>query len=314
MEEVFYDGQIFKQALKSAEVQLEKRIDELNALNVFPVPDGDTGINMYLTMQAAATSVEDMMTTSVAEVTAKAARGALLGARGNSGVILSQILRGMAKALEMKEHFTSFDFAQALRHASDTAYRSLTKPVEGTIITVIREAAEAARKQAARGASLKQTLSAVTTQARNTVNKTPDLLPQLKEAGVVDAGGKGLFYVFLGMKQFFSREISQFEERRTITHKAGVDSEYQYGFDLQFLIEGEQLPLGEIRNKIIGMGDSVLVVGDKKVIRVHIHTKEPQAVLDYCATQGSLKDIVTEDMDKQAARFHNASPVEIKHP
>ena len=112
----------------------------------------------------------------------------------------------------MKEHFTSFDFAQALRHASDTAYRSITKPAEGTILTVIREAAEAARKQAARGASLKQTMSAVTTQARNTVNKTPDLLPQLKEAGVVDAGGKGLFYVFLGMKQYFSRETTQFEE------------------------------------------------------------------------------------------------------
>jgi dihydroxyacetone kinase-like predicted kinase len=156
-------------------------------------------------------------------------------------------------------------------------------------------------------------MSAVTIQARNTVNKTPDLLPQLKEAGVVDAGGKGLFYVFLGMKQFFSREITQFEERHTITHKAEIYSEHQYGFDLQFLIEGEQLHLDEIRNKIIGMGDSVLVVGDEKVIRVHVHTREPQAVLDYCATRGTLKDIVEEDMDKQAARFLNASLAEVTH-
>jgi DAK2 domain fusion protein YloV len=269
---------------------------------------------MYLTIKAAATSIENVTTTSVAEVTAKAARGALLGARGNSGVILSQILRGMAKALEMKEHFTSFDFAQALRHASDTAYRSITKPAEGTILTVIREAAEAARKQAARGANLKQTINAVAIQAQKTVKKTPEMLPQLKEAGVVDAGGKGLFYVFLGMKQFFYREITRFEERRTIAQKTEMHSEHEYGFDLQFLIEGKQLPLDGIRNKIIGMGDSVLVVGDEKVIRVHVHTKKPQGVLDYCAAQGTLKDIVKEDMDEQAARFLNTGNIKIKLP
>jgi len=313
VEEKLYDGQLFKQALKSAEVQLEKRIDELNELNVFPVPDGDTGINMYLTMQAAAKSVEDLTTTSVAEVTAKAARGALLGARGNSGVLLSQMLRGMAKALEMKERFTSFDFAQALRHASDTAYRSIGKPVEGTILTVIREAADAAHKQAKRGASLKQTLVAVATQAKNTVKQTPELLPQLKEAGVVDAGGKGLFYVFLGMKQFFSHTTAKLEKPRGATRKDTTKTVSQrYGFDLQFLIEGQKLPLSEIREKINGMGNSVLVVGDENIIRVHIHTREPCKILNYCANKGRLKDVTQEDMDKQVARRRRQNKSRIK--
>ncbi len=231
----------------------------------------------------------------------------MLGARGNSGVILSQILRGMAKTLEMKEHFTSFDFAQALRNASDTAYRSIAKPAEGTILTVIREAAEAAHKQAERGASLKQTLTAVASQARHTVEKTPELLPQLKEAGVVDAGGKGLYYFFLGMKQFFSRKVTRFEEHRSTAHKAVTNAApHRYGFDLQFLIEGEQLPVDEIRGKILPMGDSVLVVGDEQLIRVHIHTKETQSVLDFCATKGKLKDITQEDLDEQAAKFLSA--------
>lgn len=303
MEEVLYDGRIFRQALKSAETQLEKRIDELNALNVFPVPDGDTGINMYLTVKAASSGAEDTAAVSISEVSAKAARGALLGARGNSGVILSQMLRGMAKTLEMKDYFTSIDFAKAMRNASDTAYRSITKPVEGTILTVMREAAEAAHKQASRGANLKQTLVAAVTEARNSVKKTPELLPQLKEAGVVDAGGKGLYYFFLGMKQFFSGKVAHSKISHAVTRSNPVNSERKYGFDLQFLIEGNGLPLDTIREKLIKMGESVLVVGDGQLSRVHIHTKDTQAVLDYCAGQGSLKDIVQEDMDEQAVSF-----------
>ncbi|MBN1367027.1 MAG: DAK2 domain-containing protein [Dehalococcoidales bacterium] len=303
MEEILYDGQLYKQALKLAEFQLEKRIDELNALNVFPVPDGDTGINMYLTIKAAAADVEDSTATSISEVSAKAARAALLGARGNSGVILSQILHGMAKTMEMKEHFTSIDFAQALRSASDMAYRSITKPVEGTILTVIREAADIAHKQAERGASLKQTIGAVTSQARDTVKKTPELLSQLKEAGVVDAGGKGLYYFFLGMKQYFSGKNSNSITRKKTAKVKAIQIERKYGFDLQFLIEGKKLPLMKLRKTLLGMGESVLVVGDEQLIRVHIHTKDTQSVLDYCNKQGLLRDVTQEDLDEQATRF-----------
>ncbi|MBI4285059.1 MAG: DAK2 domain-containing protein [Chloroflexi bacterium] len=307
MEDNKYDGQLLKQALQTAERFLEKRIDELNALNVFPVPDGDTGINMYLTMQAATAAVENVTTSSAAEVSAKVARGALLGARGNSGVILSQILRGIAKGMEMKDRFSSRDFAQALHHASDIAYRSVTGPVEGTIITVIREAADAATRQAERGANLRQTMTAVVTQARQTVERTPELLPRLKEAGVVDAGGKGLCYVFQGMKSFICRKAPQpGEPGRAASQAKLAFPSTGYGFDIQFLVEGDNLPLDEMRAAISGMGDSVLVVGDEHLARVHVHSQQPQAILDYAATRGSLKDVALENMDEQAAKFRAA--------
>lgn len=301
-----YDGHTLKKALKSAERILERQIDEINALNVFPVPDGDTGINMFLTMQAATAAIENVFTDSAAEISAKAARGALIGARGNSGVILSQILRGIAKGMEMKERFTSFDFAQALRCASDTAYKAIAQPVEGTILTVIREASEAAMKQVERGANLKQTMSAITTQARRTVKKTPELLPQLQEAGVVDAGGKGLLYVFQGMKNATAKEGAETKTVKHHTGKARVSrSTGKYGFDLQFLIEGSDLPLEEMREHINGMGEAVLVVGDENMVRVHIHTHKTQAVIDYCSTRGTLKDITVEDLDEQVKRFNS---------
>ena len=304
MAEIEYDGQTLKQSLKTAEEFLEKRIEEINALNVFPIPDGDTGINMYLTLQSATEAVKDLSTTSAAEISAKAARGALLGARGNSGVILSQILRGIAKGLEMKERFSAFDFAHALSCASDNAYKAVGQPVEGTILTVIREAAEVAVQRAERGANLKQTVTAIASQARSTVIRTPELLPILKEAGVVDAGGKGLMYFFLGMKSFISRKMDGMEKSKVVSRKASLAPKPgEYGFDLQFLVEGDNLCIEEIREKISDMGESVLVVGDEYLIRVHIHTQQPQAVLDYCSTRGHLQDVNMENMDGQVEKF-----------
>jgi DAK2 domain fusion protein YloV len=306
VEETLYDGQTLKQALKSAEAILEKRIDEVNALNVFPVPDGDTGINMYLTLQSANDAVKDLSSTSVAEISSKAAMGALLGARGNSGVIFSQIMRGLAKGMEKKEEFSAFDFAQALHNASDTAYKSIAEPVEGTILTVIREASEMAMQQARRGADLKQTMTAVTSQAKDTVTRTPEMLPALKDAGVVDAGGKGLFYFFLGMKEFVARKVSQVEGCPGSFSKPGLAApELTYGFDLQFLIEGRNLPLEEIRKKVSSMGESVLVVGDEKLIRVHVHTLQSEAIMDFCSSKGCLKDIINDNMDTQVKTFRN---------
>lgn len=318
MAEKKHDGQTLKQALKSAEILLEKRIEELNTLNVFPVPDGDTGINMYLTLQAATAAVENLSTTSAAEISAKTARGALIGARGNSGVILSQILRGIAMGMEKKERFSTIDFAQAFRHASDTAYKAIAKPVEGTILTVIREASEVAMQQVERGANLKQTMAAIVSQARKTVRRTPELLPQLKEAGVVDAGGKGLLYIFLGMRNVTSRQMTQLEEHKAVKHKAKLSTmQGSYGFDLQFLVEGDNLLLEEIQEKISSMGESVLVVGDEHLARVHVHTNQPQAILDYSRTKGQLKDVELEHMDEQVRRFKalsNVRPKRIKGP
>jgi DAK2 domain fusion protein YloV len=302
-----YDGKILKQYLKSAEAYLEKQIDELNALNVFPVPDGDTGINMFLTLQAATTAVDNLHTSSASEITAKAARGALIGARGNSGVILSQILRGIAKGMEMKERFSAFDFAEAIHCASETAYKAIAKPVEGTILTVIREASVAAMHQAKRGANLRQTIAAMASNAYETVKQTPDLLPVLKEAGVVDAGGKGLWYVFLAMNDVNSQE--------TAGHKAaggaGQSVEAGYGFALQFLIAGDDMPVDEIRKKLNDMGTSLQIVGDEQLLRVLVHTHDTQAILDYAATHGTLKDINIEQQDEQVKRFKASSTLKL---
>ncbi len=307
MEEKLYDGQTLKQALKSAESLLEKRIDEINALNVFPVPDGDTGINMYLTLQSANESIKDLSTASAAEISSAAAMGALMGARGNSGVIFSQIMRGLAKGLENKERFSAVDFAMALQQASNAAYQSMQEPVEGTILTVIRESAEKAMQQAGEGADLKKTIAAATSQARDTVTRTPELLKVLKDAGVVDAGGKGLFYVLQGMKFFITRKMSPVKDTRAAhCQDSPTGGNCVYGFDLQFLVEGNDLPVAEMREKINTMGESVLVVGDETLVRVHIHTRNSQAVMDYCAAQGRLKDIINDNMDEQVKKFRSA--------
>jgi uncharacterized protein len=307
MQDVLYDGQDLKQAYKSAELVLEKRIEEVNALNVFPVPDGDTGINMFLTFQSANEALKDCSSTSVSEISAKAAMGALMGARGNSGVILSQILRGISEGLESKDKYTAIDFALALQNASTAAYKSLAEPVEGTILTVIREAAERAMEQARQGGTMKQTMRAATSQARLSVIKTQEILPTLKEAGVVDAGGKGLFYVFQGMKNVVVNKMNPVKGYKAVRSKTQIAvQDSVYGYDLQFLIEGSNLPIKEIRAKVNSMGESVLVVGDKNLIRVHIHTQAPQKVMDYCRGKGTLKDIINDNMDPQVAKFKNA--------
>jgi uncharacterized protein len=307
VEEILYDGETLKQAFKAAEVLLEKRIEEVNSLNVFPVPDGDTGINMYLTLQSANEAIKDLPSHSAAEISGKAAMGALLGARGNSGVIFSQIMRGLSKGLENKDQFTAYDFAQALQRASDTAYKAIAEPVEGTILTVIREAADMAMEKAQKGANLQKTMSAVTSQAKETVIKTQEMLPSLKEAGVVDAGGKGLFYVFQGMKNFMVQKMNPVEGIKAVRGKTRIrTAESAYGYDLQFLVEGREMPIAEIRERIKSLGESVLVVGDENLIRVHVHTKAPQMIMDFCAKKGRLKDIINDNMDTQVENFKMA--------
>jgi dihydroxyacetone kinase-like predicted kinase len=227
-----------------------------------------------------------------------------MGASGNSGVILSQILRGIAKGLEMKTRFTCIHFAQALSTASEMAHRAVTNPVEGTIITVSREASEMAMRMAERGASMEQTMSAIVTQAKKTVQKTPDLLPPLKEAGVVDAGGKGLFYVFQGMNAYISKRVSRVKESKgSVAAPVSEIPTEGYGFDVQFLIQGESLSVADIRAKIETMGESVIVVGDEQLIRVHIHTPAPDDVLDYARSVGEITNIATQNMDKQVEDF-----------
>jgi hypothetical protein len=295
------DGQDLKRAFEAAKAQLEQHIDEVNALNIFPVPDGDTGINMFLTMRSAVEAVEKSQDTSAAAISASAARGALLGARGNSGVILSQILKGMARGIGERTSFSSVDLANALQVAREQAYRVLSNPVEGTILTVIREASEAASETAGRGTSFAHTMMSVVSRAKSAVERTPEMLPVLKEAGVVDAGAKGLYYVFRGMKDSICRKPAGRRVAKKSASKlpAATERERVYGFDVQFMVQGKNLPLEEIRSTVAASGECPIVVGDENLIRVHVHTLNPDGVLSYARGKGTLIDVIVEDMDLQ---------------
>lgn len=217
VQQVEIDGQDFKRVMEGAKSHIERHVDELNELNVFPVPDGDTGINMFMTMRSAVIAVEDSSEISVGEVSKMVARGALLGARGNSGVILSQILRGISKGIGDREKISPHDWARALKLGSDEAYRLVVDPVEGTILTVIREVSEAASRMTERKVGFTRVVVFLATQARKTVKKTPELLPVLKQAGVVDAGAKGLMYFFVGVREAVCRKASSSRSRPDVS-------------------------------------------------------------------------------------------------
>jgi len=291
--------------LESSTAWLEMHVDLINSLNVYPVPDGDTGTNMYLTMQAALREMSTIADNSISAVVHALAHGALMGARGNSGVILSQVWRGMAKQLDGKECLTASDWAFALREGAVTAYKGVMRPVEGTILTVAREAAEAAVLAAAERDDIKYVLERVVNQAGYALEQTPYLLPVLKEAGVVDAGGQGLYIILEGILRYLR---GQQPSLAPVT-RAGARLEHErapeskYGYDIQFLIDGQDLPLDEIRETVMGMGDSALVVGDANTIKVHVHAEEPGRIISYATSKGTLRDVVVENMQEQYQQF-----------
>jgi uncharacterized protein len=320
-----FDGQDLKKAMLAGAAWLEEHREAINALNVFPVPDGDTGSNMSATMQAAIKSIADSDDTSAGVIAAKLAHGALLGARGNSGVILSQTLRGIAQGLDKKQSFTAPDLANALQEASHLAYRAVIKPVEGTILTVVRETAEAAKASAQRGDDLVGLLQEMIIAARLSVARTPDLLPTLKQAGVVDAGGQGFCTILEGIWRYARGEATAPLEKmavpstdanvgqRTATPKKGrVTIEEEFGYEVVFLLRGERLDVERIRQKIIEMGGvSTVVAGDEKMLKVHTHTEWPGKILDYGVSLGSLLDINIENLQEQSLTY--AAESEIEH-
>ncbi len=299
------NGQEFKRLVEAGLAWLEQHSAAINALNVFPVPDGDTGTNMLLTLQSAYKEIAASPEESVADITQAAAYGALMGARGNSGVILSQIMRGFAHALEGCAAFDAERFVRALRTASETAYKGVIKPVEGTILTVIRESAEAAEEILGKAKDLRQVMDYVVRAAAASVAHTPMLLPVLREAGVVDAGGQGLYVILEGMSRLMHGETVRYngalQAEVSLLHAEAVPGEY--GYDVQFIIHGDDLDIDEVRRTISGMGDSVLVVGDSKAIKVHVHTPEPGTPLNYGTAVGTLSRIIVENMQEQYQEF-----------
>ncbi|MCS7284064.1 MAG: DAK2 domain-containing protein [Anaerolineae bacterium] len=307
------DGERFKQMVYAGLLWLRGHQEEVNALNVFPVPDGDTGTNMVLTMQSAWEEVADFRENNVGKVAHKVAHGALMGARGNSGVILSQIWRGLARYLDNREVLTATDWAAALEEGVRTAYKGVIRPVEGTILTVAREAAEEASRAAARGDDLPVVMERTVRRAWDALARTPDLLPVLAEAGVVDAGGQGFCFILEGMTRALRGEVAPEAVPVAATAAPAAPAfevsalpEEEYGYDVQFLIVGRGLDVAAIRRDIDAMGTSALVVGDENVVKVHVHVHDPGVPLSYAVKLGSLRDVVVEDMQAQYQEFVRA--------
>ena len=301
------DGQGFKRLVKAALVWLQHHQEAINVLNVYPVPDGDTGTNMVLTMRAAWAEIEDTPEHNVGQVAHHMAQGALMGARGNSGVILSQVWRGFARSLDGKKVYRAQDLAEACQEAAATAYRGVVKPVEGTILTVARAVADAATRAAAETDDLVPMLERMVFAAHEAVMLTPSLLPVLKEAGVVDAGGQGLFVILEGMLRYLrgepvAEDVQLAEGVDLISTELKLD-DVGYGYDVQFLVVGQSLDVDAIRQRITGMGECPLVVGDPAMVKVHVHVPDPGVPISYGASLGSLRDVVVEDMQAQYQDF-----------
>ena len=317
-----FDGQDLKKAMLAGAASLEEHREIINALNVFPVPDGDTGSNLYATVQAAFRDVIDCEDTSAGVISARLAHGALLGARGNSGVIFSQILRGLAQGLDKKQTFSALDLALALDEAQRLAYRAVIKPVEGTILTVVRETAEAAMASAKRGDDLVMLMQESIIAARQSVARTPDLLPTLKQAGVVDAGGQGFCTILEGVWHYVRGESGQVTTASLLASSANpaldsaikkgrVKIEEEFGYEVVFLLRGEKLDIEGIRQSIIDMGGvSTVVAGDEKMLKVHTHTESPGKILDYGVSLGSLLDINIENLQEQSLTYAAESEAE----
>ena len=309
------NGHVLNGMFNAATRWLERSAPSINALNVFPVPDGDTGINMLLTMRAAIEEASRNPNVSAALVAQAMAKGSLMGARGNSGVILSQIFRGLAHGLDNKRTFSAHDFADALVQSADFAYKGVTKPVEGTILTVIREVATAAQaKSSSNNIDMLSVMETVVEEAKASVARTPTLLPVLRQAGVVDAGGQGLYVVFEGALRYLRGEPEEAEPIDTapvanpIIPAPSPAEKVQYGYCTEFLLNGKALDPEAIREKLITLGESVLVVGDEAMIRVHLHTFDPGIALSYAAALGTLQQVKVENMDDQHQDFLAAKP------
>ncbi|HMA59269.1 MAG TPA: DAK2 domain-containing protein [Halanaerobiales bacterium] len=308
------NGEAFKNMCYGALNRLEDQQSYIDSLNVFPVPDGDTGTNMLLTFKEAVENLDKAKSERIDRLTQALSKGALMGARGNSGVILSQLLRGFSEANKNNRVMRNDDLINSLSKASKIAYQGVLKPVEGTILTVARKAARRAEKLEDEK-NIEVFLEKVIETAHKALNKTPDQLPQLKEAGVVDAGGQGYLTILEGMKAGLTGKVEvreEVKEKREI--KEEVAEELKYGYCTQTLInvKEQNVNIDEIKNDIEQFGDSLMVVGDDDIIKVHIHTNHPGIILEYALKTGSLRDIKIDNMRMQNAEMRKKHEEEQK--
>ncbi len=312
------DGAGLLEAFRAAVANLEAHVDEINSLNVYPVPDGDTGSNMAATVRAALDEAEGVSGEPADRVAAAISFGALMGARGNSGVITSQIFRGMAEGLDGKRRFNGLDLAHALSEGARTAYSAVAKPVEGTILTVIRESAAAALAAAEHSEDIETVLAATVDAAEHSVARTPTLLAILREAGVVDSGGQGLYRLFQGaLLHLVGQAPAAAASERTATAPKPstlvAHADQGFGYETMFLLQAESsrpLDVDAIRLRLESIGESVLVAGDSRALKVHVHNERPDLVIAFGLEQGSLSRISVENLDNQARDIRESRAAE----
>lgn len=315
------DGAMLKQMLLSAAQFLEDNKETVNALNVFPVPDGDTGTNMSLTMQSAAKEILALKTDKLGEVAKALSKGSLKGARGNSGVILSQLFRGFAEFLKDYEQVDTVQFAKALMGGSDKAYKAVMKPVEGTMLTVARVTAEKSVKIANETKDFTGFFSRILDVAKDILDNTPNLLPVLKQAGVVDSGGMGVLYIMMGaanaLDEDFDLDISSFDAKDiSLPSFSDTDSSQsiEFGYCTEFFIKNlhpyiKDEDIEKLKQKLERLGDSIVVVGDMDLIKVHFHTNMPGKGLQLGLRFGELSNIKIDNMREQHS--HNMEYAEL---
>lgn len=315
MENMTIGGAMLKEMFLTGAALLEKNRAYIDSLNVFPVPDGDTGTNMSMTMQSAVKEIQNCKGTNVSNIAAAASLGALKGARGNSGVILSQILRGFARALSGKEEMAPENFAAALTTGTEAAYKAVMKPKEGTMLTVARMMAEAVTKEANEGANLYKLIDVMIDEGERALLLTPELLPVLKEAGVVDSGGKGLVTILRGFKMVIDgEEVDEYvpapqQNTAEITgNEEGADLEalddIEFGYCTEFFIihldeSFSEADLDKLREKLMKIGDSVVVAHDSDFIKIHVHSNCPGKILQLALRLGEIDRIKIENMREQ---------------
>ncbi|WP_338469859.1 DAK2 domain-containing protein [Niallia sp. XMNu-256] len=327
------DGKRFAEMVIQGANHLSANAEYVDALNVFPVPDGDTGTNMSLSINSGAKAVKGQTVTHIGKVGAALSKGLLMGARGNSGVILSQLFRGFSKSIEKRESINNKEFAQAFQTGVETAYKAVMKPVEGTILTVAKDSAKAAVRAAEKNDDIIYVMSEVVKEAKASLKRTPELLPVLKEVGVVDSGGQGLVYVYEGFLAQLKGEplsdsttaLPSMEELVSAEHHMSAQSHMNtedivFGYCTEFMVDLKdqkraQKPFSEedFRQEISQFGDSLLVISDEEVVKVHIHSENPGDVLSYGQQYGSLLNMKIENMRKQHTNIVGETHAVVNH-
>jgi len=315
---------LFQEMVQAASTRLNKQAEYVNSLNVFPVPDGDTGTNMGMTIENGAKEVADKPASTVGEAASILAKGLLMGARGNSGVITSQLFRGFSQAIKTKEELTGKDLALAFQSGVEVAYKAVMKPVEGTILTVSRGAAIGAKKKAEQTDDAIEVMRAALEGAKTALAKTPDMLPVLKEVGVVDSGGQGLVFIYEGFLSALTGEYSASEDfvappanmgeminaehhKSVAGHVATEDITFGYCTEIMVALKqgptyAKEFNYDEFRNYLNDLGDSLLVVNDDEIVKVHVHTEDPGLVIEGGQTMNPSTEDFVKAVEKVNAR------------